>query len=163
RNNPGGYVDQAVDLVSEFVPKGTVVFSTKGRRADVDTTFVTRREGSFRDLPLIVLINDRSASASEATAAYLQDHDRALIVGLRSFGKAVEQTDFFLSSGDVLHMTIGHIVSPSGRVIQRRYNGLAVEQYYALAGQVGAGADTDKVYLTDAKRPVRGGGGILPD
>jgi len=163
RNNPGGYVDQAVDLVSEFVPKGTVVFSTVGRRADVDTTFVTRRDGSFRDLPLIVLINGLSASAAEATAASLQDHDRALLVGRRSFGKALEQMNFFLSSGEVLHMTVGHVVSPSGRVIQRRYSGLAVEQYYSLAGKTGAGADTDKVYYTDAKRPVRGGGGVQPD
>ena len=163
RNNPGGYVDEAVDLVSEFVPKGTVVFSTRGRRVDVDTTFVTRHDGSFKDLPLIVLINGLSASAAEATAASLQDHDRALIVGRRSFGKALEQMNFFLSSGEVLHMTVGHVVSPSGRVIQRRYAGLAVEQYYDLAGKAGAGADTEKVYHTDAGRPVRGGGGVEPD
>ncbi|HKV71118.1 MAG TPA: S41 family peptidase, partial [Gemmatimonadales bacterium] len=163
RSNPGGIVDQAVDLVSQFVPKGTLVFSTKGRRADVDTTYRTRRDGEFRDLPLIVLVNELSASAAEATAASLQDHDRALIVGRRSFGKALIQTNFFLSSGEVLHMTIGHVISPSGRYIQRRYSGLAVEQYYALAGRSGARGDTDQVYHTDAGRVVRGGGGVQPD
>ena len=163
RNNPGGIVEQAVDLVSEFVPRNTVVFSTKGRRADVDTTFRTKRDGDFRDLPLIVLVNELSASAAEATAASLQDHDRALIVGRRTFGKALMQTDFFLASGEILHMTIGHVISPSGRYIQRRYTGLAVEQYYQLAGKSGAAADTDQVYHTDAGRIVRGGGGVLPD
>ena len=163
RNNPGGIVGQAVDLVSEFVPKGTIVFSTRGRRADVDTTFRTTRDGEFRDLPLILLVNERSASAAEATAASLQDHDRALIVGRRSFGKALMQDDFFLSSGEVLHMTIGHVISPSGRYIQRRYSGLALEQYYSLAGSTGAAADTDQIYHTDAGRPVRGGGGVQPD
>jgi carboxyl-terminal processing protease len=108
-------------------------------------------------------VNERSASAAEATAASLQDHDRALIVGRRTFGKALMQTDFFLSSGEILHMTIGHVISPSGRYIQRRYTGLAVEQYYDLAGKSGASGDTDKVYHTDAGRSVRGGGGVLPD
>jgi len=163
RDNPGGYIVQAVDLVSEFVPKGTIVFSTKGRRADVDTTYRTKKDGDFRDLPLIVLVNERSASAAEATAASLQDHDRALIVGQRSFGKALMQTEFFLSSGEVLHMTIGHVISPSGRFIQRRYAGLAIEQYYNLAGKNGAAGDTSQVYHTDDGRTVRGGGGVLPD
>jgi carboxyl-terminal processing protease len=163
RDNPGGAVDEAVDLVSEFVPKGTIVFSTKGRRADVDTTYRTRRDGDFRAVPLILLVNDHSASAAEATAASLQDHDRALIIGRRTFGKALMQTNFLLSSGEILHLTIGHVISPSGRYIQRRYRGLAVEQYYNLAGKTGAQDDTDKVYHTDAGRPVRGGGGVQPD
>lgn len=163
RNNPGGIVVEAVDLVSEFMPKGTVVFSTRGRKLDVDTTYSTSKDGVFRDLPLIVLVNGNSASAAEATAASLQDHDRALLVGRRTFGKALMQTNFFLSSGEVLHMTIGHVIAPSGRVIQRRYSGLAVEQYYALAGKSGAAQDTSHVYHTDAGRPVRGGGGVMPD
>ncbi|HEX4562228.1 MAG TPA: S41 family peptidase [Gemmatimonadales bacterium] len=163
RHNPGGYVDEAVDLVSEFVPKGTIVFTVKGRRADVDTTYRTKRDGDFRDLPLIILVDENSASASEMTVASLQDHDRALIVGRRTFGKALEQTNFFLSSGEILHMTVGHVISPSGRYIQRRYAGLAVEQYYQLAGKTGAAEDTNHVYHTDAGRPVRGGGGVQPD
>lgn len=163
RGNPGGLVNMAVELVSEFMPKNTVVFSARGRKRDVDTTFVTKRDGDFLNLPLVVLIDGGSASAAEATAASLQDHDRALLVGRRSFGKALEQTDFPLASGEDLHLTIGYIISPSGRVIQRRYHGLAVEQYYALAGKGGAGEDTAKVFHTDGGRPVRGGGGLLPD
>ncbi|HEY6807910.1 MAG TPA: S41 family peptidase [Gemmatimonadales bacterium] len=163
RGNPGGLVDMAVELVSEFMPKHTVVFTSRGRKRDVDTTYVTQRDGDFRDLPLIVLIDGWSASAAEATAASLQDHDRALLVGRRSFGKALEQVDFPLASGEDLHLTIGYIVSPSGRVIQRRYQGLAIEQYYSLAGKGGAAQDTAEVFHTDAGRPVRGGGGLLPD
>ncbi|MGH7606456.1 MAG: S41 family peptidase, partial [Gemmatimonadales bacterium] len=81
RGNPGGSVIDAVEIASEFFPKNTVVFHTRGRKRDVDTTFVTKRNGEFRNLPLIVLIDERSASASEALAGSLQDHDRALIVG----------------------------------------------------------------------------------
>lgn len=161
RDNPGGYVLEAVDLVSEFVPKGTVVFSTKGRHADFDTTYRTTKDGDFRDLPLAVLVNEQSASAAEATAASLQDHDRAILVGRRTFGKALMQIRLPLSSGDVLVLTVGRVVSPSGRIIQRQYRGLAVEQYYAM--RTGAESDTDKVFRTDAGRPVRGGGGVQPD
>jgi hypothetical protein len=73
------------------------------------------------------------------------------------------QTDFLLSSGEVLHLTIGHVIAPSGRYIQRRYAGLAYEQYLSLAGKTGAAADTSQVFHTDAGRPVRGGGGVQPD
>lgn len=163
RGNPGGSVVYAVELVSEFVPKNTVVFTARGRRRDVDTAYVTKRDGDFRDIPLVVLIDDHSASAAEATAASLQDHDRALLIGRRSFGKALEQVPFFLNSGDVLMMTVGHIVSPSGRVIQRQYHGLAVEQYYAFMGKSGAEQDTAQTFHTDAGRLVRGGGGVVPD
>jgi carboxyl-terminal processing protease len=140
-----------------------VVFRTKGRKRDVDTTYVTKRDGAFRDVPLIVLINEGSASASEALAGSLQDHDRALIVGRRSFGKALMQTVFFLPHGDNVMLTVGRVLTPSGRFIQRRYRGLGYEQYRSLAGQSGADQDTSTVYHTDAGREVRGGGGIAPD
>ena len=163
RGNPGGSVIAAVEIASEFLPKGAVVFRTKGRKRDVDTTYVTKRDGRFRDVPLIVLINEGSASASEALAGSLQDHDRALIVGRRSFGKALMQTLFFLPHGDNVMLTVGRVLTPSGRFIQRRYRGLGYEQYRSLAGQSGADEDTSTVYRTDAGRPVRGGGGIAPD
>jgi carboxyl-terminal processing protease len=164
RGNPGGLVFAAVDLASEFFPKGTVIFQTRGRKRDVDTTYTTRRDGDFVTLPLIVLIDEHSASAAEATAASLQDHDRALLLGRRSFGKALMQVDFVvLPSGDDLHLTIGYVISPSGRIIQRRYRGLAVEQYWSFAGKSGAEQDTLTVFHTDHGRPVRGGGGIVPD
>jgi len=164
RGNPGGIVSSAVEVASEFFPRGTVIFRTVGRKRDVDTTYVTRRDGSFGELPLIVLIDEHSASAAEALAASLQDHDRALILGRRSFGKALMQTAFIVPpSGEILSLTIGHVLSPSGRYIQRRYRGLAAEQYYSLAGKGGAEEDTLREYHTDAGRVVRGGGGIVPD
>lgn len=164
RSNPGGLVFEAVDIASEFFPKGTVVFRTKGRKRDVDTTYVTKGDGDFRDYPLIVLINEHSASAAEALAASLQDHDRAYLIGRRSFGKALMQMDFLvLPAGDDLHLTIGYVLSPSGRFIQRRYHGLGFQQYLAFAGKSGAAADTTTVFRTDHGRPVRGGGGVEPD
>lgn len=164
RGNPGGIVTAAVDVAGEFFPRGTVVFRTEGRKRDVDTTFTTNRDGSFATLPLIVLIDDHSASAAEALAGSLQDHDRALLLGRRSFGKGLMQTGFFVPpNGEILMLTVGHVVSPSGRVIQRRYTGLATEQYYALAGLGGSAEDTLKAYHTDRGRIVRGGGGIAPD
>ena len=164
RGNPGGYVIAAVEVASEFLSKGAVVFRTHGRKRDVDTTYTTKRDGEFRDLPMVVLIDGYSASAAEALSASLQDHDRALIVGRRSFGKALMQADFLvLPSGDDLHLTIGYVLSPSGRFIQRRYRGLAVQQYLTLAGRGGAAEDTLQVFHTDNGRPVRGGGGVTPD
>jgi carboxyl-terminal processing protease len=163
RHNPGGSIRSAVDIASEFFPKNTVIFRTRGRKREVDTTYVTKRDGDFRDLPLVVLIDDRSASAAEALAGSLQDHDRALLVGRRSFGKALMQSFFLLPSGDVIWLTIGHVITPSGRVIQRRYHGLGYEQYLSFAGKSGAQEDTMAVFKTDAGRPVRGGGGIVPD
>ena len=163
RGNPGGSIIYAVEIASEFFPKNTVIFRTKGRKRDVDTTYVTKRDGEFRDLPLIVLIDEHSASASEALAGSLQDHDRALLVGRRSFGKALMQSIFFLPSGDNVWLTIGHVLTPNGRFIQRRYRGLGYEQYRSFAGRSGAEEDTATIFKTDAGREVRGGGGIVPD
>src|SRR5258705_251513 len=163
RSNPGGVVVSAVEIASQFLRQNSVVFRTRGRKRDTDTTYVTRRDGAFRDIPLIVLIDERSASAAEALAASLQDHDRALLVGRRSFGKALMQSVFLLPSGDNIWLTIGHVLTPSGRFIQRRYHGIAYEQYLSFAGKSGAEEDTTTIYKTDAGRPVRGGGGIVPD
>jgi carboxyl-terminal processing protease len=163
RGNPGGSVISAVEIASEFFPKNTVIFRTRGRKRDTDTTFVTKRDGDFRETPLIVLIDDGSASASEALAASLQDHDRALLVGRRSFGKALMQSIFFLPSGDNVWLTVGRVLTPNGRFIQRRYRGIGYEQYLSFAGRSGAEDDTATIYKTDAGRDVRGGGGIAPD
>jgi carboxyl-terminal processing protease len=163
RANPGGVVVSAVEIASEFLPKNTVVFRTRGRKRDTDTTYVTKRDGEFRDVPLVVLIDERSASAAEALAGSLQDHDRALLVGRRSFGKALMQSIFLLPSGDNVWLTVGRVLTPSGRFIQRRYHGLGYEQYLSFAGKSGALEDTMAVFKTDAGRPVRGGGGIAPD
>jgi carboxyl-terminal processing protease len=163
RGNPGGLVTEAVDLASMFLDKGTLVFRTRGRKTSVNEDFVTRRDGEFSQ-PLIVLIDEGSASASEALAGSLQDHDRALVMGRRSFGKALMQVGFVVTpTNDNVWLTIGRVQTPSGRIIQRRYKGLLYEQYRSLAGRGGAEEDTAQVFLTDNGREVRGGGGITPD
>jgi carboxyl-terminal processing protease len=162
RGNPGGLVTEAVDIAAQFLPAKTLVFSTRGRRKVVNEDYRTKGGGEFVDLPLVLLINQGSASASEALAGSLQDHDRALIVGRRSFGKALMQVGFPVPSGFV-ELTVGHVYTPGGRYIQRRYQGLAIEQYYAFAGTGGVEEDTSRVYHTDNGREVRGGGGIAPD
>ena len=163
RGNPGGVVTAAVDIAGEFFPKNTVVFRTRGRKRDVDTTYVTKRDGDFRLWPIVVLIDERSASAAEALAGSLQDHDRALLVGRRSFGKALMQSVFLLPAGDNVWLTIGRVLTPNGRFIQRRYRGIGYEQYLSFAGRSGAEEDTSTIFKTDAGREVRGGGGIAPD
>ena len=164
RGNPGGLVNAAVAIASEFLPNGTVVFRTRGRKRDATQTYLTKADGDFIHFPMVVLINGRSASASEALAGSLQDHDRALIIGRRSFGKALVQTAFFvMPSQDLVELTIARVFTPSGRTIQRRYKGIATEQYRAFAGKSGAEEDTAAVFRTDHGRAVRGGGGIVPD
>ena len=163
RGNPGGIVTEAVAIASLFLPKGAVVFSTQGRKRDVNRVYQTEHDGEF-GMPLIVLIDGRSASASEALTGSLQDNDRALVLGRRSFGKALMQSLFIvLPTNDNVWLTVGRVATPSGRIIQRRYRGLLYEQYRALAGQGGVEEDTLRVYHTVHGRPVRGGGGIAPD
>ncbi|HEU4698400.1 MAG TPA: S41 family peptidase [Gemmatimonadales bacterium] len=162
RGNPGGIVTEAVDLAAQFLPANTLVFRTEGRKKAANEEYRTKGAGAFVDLPLVVLIDEGSASAAEAFAGSMQDHDRALILGRRSFGKALMQTAFFVPDGVVM-LTFGHVLTPNGRFIQRRYKGLATKQYYAYAGKGGTAADTATVYHTDHRRPMRGGGGITPD
>ncbi|MGE0354473.1 MAG: S41 family peptidase [Gemmatimonadales bacterium] len=163
RENPGGIVDEAVDIASYFLPGGSVVFRTRGRKRETNEDYVTRRDGEFRQ-PLVVLIDEHSASASEALAGSLQDNDRALILGRRSFGKALMQMVFVVPpTNDNVWLTVGRVVTPSGRIIQRRYKGLLYEQYRSLAGQGGTAEDTMEVFHTTNGREVHGGGGIAPD
>ncbi len=162
RSNPGGLVTQAVEVSQLFLPKNTLVFRTDGRKAEVDEEYRTAGNGKFRELPLVVLIDEASASASEAVAGALQDHDRAVIVGRRSFGKALMQTLFLVpATGDNLWLTVARIQSPSGRVIQRPYRGIGTEQYRSLAG-TRSSTDTAS-FATASGREVLGGGGIRPD
>lgn len=162
RGNPGGSIPAAVEIAAQFLPAGTLVFRTRGRKADSNRDYATDSAGSFRDLSLIVLIDRGSASAAEALAACLQDHDRALILGRRSFGKALVQVPFPLRAGGVVMLTVARVVSPSGRVIQRPYEGLAYEQYLAMAGTT-ADSTGSGTFKTDRGRPVSSGGGVGPD
>jgi carboxyl-terminal processing protease len=163
RGNPGGLVAQAVDLASEFLPAKTLVFRTRGRKIDANQDYVTQSKGEFVQVPLVLLVDHGSASASEALAGALQDHDRAVIVGRRTFGKALVQATLPLPSGDIVRLTIARVLTPSGRFIQRNYTGLGASQYWALAGTAGSGGDTVKIFYTEHKREVKGGGGIAPD
>lgn len=164
RGNPGGSVGAAVEIAGLFLAEKTLIFTTQGRRSPTNNAFYTEDDGPFRDLPLMVLIDDGSASASEALAGCLQDHDRALILGRRSFGKALMQRLFLVPpQNDVVWLTVGRIATPSGRVIQRNYRGMKAAQYYSFAGGAGTARDTALIYRTDKGREVRGGGGIQPD
>jgi len=164
RGNPGGLVNAAVDMAGLFLPRRTVVFRIVGRRQSTSAEIYTEGDGPFREMPLLVLVDGSSASASEALAGSLQDHDRVLVLGRRTFGKALMQRLFQLPpQGDMVYLTVGRIATPSGRVIQRAYRGLKAAQYYSFAGVSGAEQDTVATYRTDRGRLVRGGGGIVPD
>jgi len=164
RGNPGGFLLAAQDVLSLFLSDGQVAFRQVGRHPDANATYVVPHDGRFRGARIVVLIDEHSASASETVAGSLQDHDRAVILGRRSFGKALVQRPFLvLPAGDEVRLTIAYVTTPSGRVIQRRYQGLSVAQYEGLAGRGGSAADTSEAFHTDTGRVVRGGGGIAPD
>ncbi len=164
RGDPGGVLVEAAEAASLFLSEGQLAFRTRGRHPDANQEFPVRRNGRWRDARVVVLIDQHSASAAEAMAGALQDHDRAMILGRRSFGKALVQRPFLiLPAGDVAWLTIAYVLTPSGRLIQRRYRGMTAEQYAALAGTSGAPTDSAPAYRTDAGRVVRGGGGITPD
>lgn len=164
RGNPGGVLLAAVDVLSTFLSKGQMAFRTKGRHPDANQEFPIARDGRYRDARVVLLIDEHSASAAEAVAGSLQDHDRAWILGRRSFGKALVQRPFLIMPAeDQAWLTIAYVTTPSGRLIQRRYQGLNTAQYYALAGKGGVAGDTLLEYRTDSGRVVRGGGGITPD
>ena len=164
RGNPGGAMIAAEEIAGLFLPRDALIYRTDGRRPAARAEVRARKDGPFRDLPLMLLIDNGSASASEAVASSLQDHDRALVLGRRSFGKALIQEAFPIPpQGDLVWLTIARVVTPSGRVIQRSYRGIKAEQYYSFAGKSGAEQDTLTIYHTDHGREVRGGGGIEPD
>lgn len=163
RSNPGGLVGEAVDMASLFLPRRTLVFSTRGRVAEMDQDYMTGGNGPFRSIRLVLLIDEGSASAAEAMAGALQDHDRAVLVGRRSFGKALVQAPFFLPDGDIVWLTVGRVHTPSGRVIQRVYRGLTPGQYRSFAGIAPEAQSERPLFHTTGGRPVRGGGGISPD
>jgi carboxyl-terminal processing protease len=163
RWNPGGDMQAMASIASTFLPAHTEIFHTQGRKKTGLDSVATDGGGDFVKLPLILLINAETASAAEVMAGSLQDHDRAVIVGRRSFGKALMQNALPLPNGDVVWLTTARVVTPSGRVIQRRYRGQGRDEYIAGGGKGGSAEDTLTLYRTDRGRPVRGGGGILPD
>ena len=171
RWNAGGLLDQAVKLSAKFLSGRQKIVYTEGRLSEFNEEFYTDTFSSETvfEQPLIVLINHGSASASEILAGSIQDHDRGLIVGTTSFGKGLVQREYPLKDGSRLRLTISKYYTPSGRLIQRPYEGKDIEQYYETtmdSVQADEAADSlaDRpVYYTDNGRPVYGGGGITPD
>ncbi|PSQ95212.1 MAG: S41 family peptidase [Bacteroidetes bacterium SW_9_63_38] len=174
RDNPGGVMQSAVRIGDEFLGEGMTIVRTKGRSPEMDTQYRGEEGGVFGKDPVIVLVNRRSASASEILAGALQDHDRALIVGRRTFGKALVQKQFELNDGSLLQMTVGRYYTPVGRLIQTPYEKGKRDAYYEEKSRSWRDAVYDVetykesipdslTYRTDHGRTVFGGGGIMPD
>lgn len=171
RDNVGGYLESAVQLASEFLPADKEVVYTEGDKFPRQS-YVTPRDGILKDLPLVVLVNENSASSSEIFAGAMQDHDRGQIVGRRTFGKGLVQRPFVLADSSVVRLTVARYYTPSGRSIQRRYDDGRdayaqdlVERY--IHGELFSAdsiAQTDTTtYYTSGGRVVHGMGGITPD
>ena len=159
RSNGGGLLEQAVDILGNFLPKGTEVLNTRGREKSLEKTYKTTKTPIYPDIPLAVLIDGGSASASEITAGALQDLDRAVLVGSRSFGKGLVQSTRPLPFDGLLKVTVAKYYIPSGRLIQ------ALD--YSHRNPDGSVARTPdsltNVYKTAHGREVRDGGGLTPD
>ena len=159
RGNGGGLLNEAVEIVGLFVPKDTKLVETRGKYMQAETTYYTQRNPIDVDIPLVVLTDDQSASASEIVAGSLQDLDRAVIVGVRTFGKGLVQTTRMLPFNGTLKVTTAKYYIPSGRCIQ--------EIDYSKRNDKGQAQhipdSLTNVFYTAAGRPVRDGGGIRPD
>ena len=168
RGNSGGYLDQAVEMADKFLESGKRIVYTRGRISSSNEDYYSTSESAYSKLPLIVLINHGSASASEIVAGAIQDWDRGLIVGETSFGKGLVQNQISLKDGAAIRVTIARYYSPSGRLIQRSYeNGFldyVRDGYDDLDPNSNADSTASKpVFTTSSGRTVFGGGGITPD
>ena len=171
RGNGGGYLNEAFDIADEFLPKGSLVVFTEGRFRPKNT-YYARRKGLLEDMPVAVLIDDESASASEILAGAIQDNDRGTIVGRRSFGKGLVQEQVMLSDNSAIRITVARYYTPTGRCIQKPYNG-NIEDYLLESYdryENGELFSADSVHLNDTLKyytpkgkVVYGGGGIMPD
>ncbi|MDE7304334.1 MAG: S41 family peptidase [Alistipes sp.] len=158
RSNSGGILQEAVKILSMFLPKGTEVVTTKGRTAESAQVYRTASEPAFPDLPLVVLVNGNSASAAEIVAGALQDLDRAVLVGQRTFGKGLVQSTRPLGYNAMLKLTTAKYHIPSGRCIQ------AIDYSHSQQGAVNAVPDSlISEFSTRAGRKVYDGGGVMPD
>jgi carboxyl-terminal processing protease len=172
QSNPGGYMDRAVNVADELIAGNKLIVSQEGKGPRSTAEYNAYREGLFEEGPVIVLINEGSASGSEIVAGAVQDHDRGLIVGRRSFGKGLVQSLFRLTDGSELRLTISRYYTPSGRCIQKSYEeGLkAYHEDFTNRFEHGELFYEDSVQFNDSLmfettkgRPVYGGGGIMPD
>lgn len=159
RHNPGGLLNEAINMVNLFVPKGTPVVSTKGRLPEWDKKYDAMQEPLDKEIPLILLIDEKSASASEIVSGCMQDLDRGIVLGQRSYGKGLVQQTRDIGYNAKLKLTVAKYFLPSGRCIQ------AID-YYGQYTDEGAKEIPDslcKAFVTQAGRPVRDGSGVAPD
>jgi carboxyl-terminal processing protease len=161
RNNPGGPLDASVDVSDVFLNKDQLIVSTRGRTAENNATFDAPGDELRFEGPVVVLVNNGSASASEIVAGAIQDHDRGLVVGEVTFGKGLVQTVYAVRDAGLV-LTTARYYTASGRCIQRDYDSFFDYVNHRGAGSDGNGAD-GRVYTTDGGRRVNGGGGITPD
>ena len=172
RGNTGGYMGAAIQMVNEFLPKGRLIVYTEGRKAPREN-YPSNGTGSSQQMPVIVLLDEGSASASEIFAGAIQDNDRGTIIGRRSFGKGLVQQPIEFNDGSAIRLTIARYYTPSGRCIQKPYNKGKDEQYdMDILNRYEHGEffskdsikqDESHIYYTSIGRPVYGGGGIMPD
>src|SRR6476620_9095562 len=165
RENPGGALDQAIRIANRFLPRGDLIVYTHGRVQNANQKYVATESSDYTHLPVVTLVNRNSASASEIVSGALQDHDRALIVGETTFGKALVQSVYPISEQAGVAVTTGRYYTPSGRLIQRPWDGTFDEYLtYTLRDQTAERQHklSDLKY-TEAGRKVYSGGGIEPD
>jgi len=171
RGNPGGYMETATKIVNDFLPKNSLIVYTKGRKS-VRQEYRTDGRGAYQSMPLVVLVDETSASASEILAGAIQDNDRGMIVGRRSFGKGLVQVPIEFPDGSMLRLTTARYYTPSGRCVQKPYKPGQEEDYEAdliLRAEHGEYYSADSIktsgeqYRTRLGRIVYGGGGIVPD
>jgi len=166
RNNGGGLLDQAIEVADQFLPEDSTIVETRGRTRDSFQSY--QASGKYPELgvPVVVLVNEGTASAAEILSGAIQDHDRGLVVGEPSWGKGLVQTVYNLSYGAGLALTTAKYYTPSGRLIQRDYTSYFDYYTHADAGSpeiTGKTADPSQIFETDLGRKVYGGGGITPD
>ena len=173
RGNTGGFMDQAIYMANEFLPAGRMIVYTKGRRAANETMAISDGRGNFLDSEITVLTNEGSASASEIFAGAIQDNDRGLVIGRRTFGKGLVQNQTELPDSSALRLTVARYYTPSGRSIQKEYTRGDIGKYdLDIADRFSHGEfynadsiklDKSKIFTTSNGRTVYGGGGIMPD
>ena len=165
RGNPGGVLPQAILVANRFLPRGSMIVYTRGRVSDSAQDYRAIESSNYLNLPMVTLVNRNSASASEIVSGALQDHDRSLIVGETTFGKALVQSVYRVSGGAGAAITTARYYTPSGRLIQRPWDATFDEYLtYTSHDQDGDRVHrTEDLKRTDSGRPVYSGGGIEPD
>ncbi|MDE6330287.1 MAG: S41 family peptidase [Muribaculaceae bacterium] len=173
RGNSGGYMDQAILMAQEFLRRGDAIVYTKGKMPEYESIALAEYDGPFKDSQLVVLTDEYSASASEIFSGAIQDNDRGLIVGRRTFGKGLVQNQTMLPDSSAIRLTIARYYTPSGRSIQKDYKSTGIEDYDTdilrrfqrgeFYSQDSIKLDKSKMFTTVHGRTVYGGGGIMPD